>query len=184
MVAINTGEIRSARDYPPEKWRTLVNQWKGRAAMFPDDCRNLMQMRNENRELRIWEVLGYGSEEQFYSEELYVEPALVDAACMGLEVMGLNITEAISLNEATTAGRVARAREESPDATQEQIADAVGCSQQHVSRLIKSKPESKKAASNKVNARQLYLPQCPARSAEKIRAKFGDDFAQQLKESL
>lgn len=73
------------------------------------------------------------------------------------------------------------------DTTQQIKADKLGLSQRHVSRLldvITSTPEKRKSESNRISSRQLYLPQDVSRAAQKIRDKFGDEFAAKLKELL
>lgn len=74
--------------------------------------------------------------------------------------------------------------QERPNATQRELAEVVGVSQQRVQQVITCTPEKKQAESKRISARQLYLPKDPSAAAEKIRAKFGDEFAMQLKEAL
>jgi len=70
-------------------------------------------------------------------------------------------------------------KHENPEATQREIAEAVGVSQQHISRVITCTPEKKQSESKRLSARQLYLPKDPIQAAAKIRAKFGAEFTQQ-----
>jgi len=78
---------------------------------------------------------------------------------------------------------IARIREQKPEATQREIADVIGVSVPRVNQLINSDTHKQKASQRQA-ARQLYLPKDPIQAAAKIRAKFGAEFTEQLKEAL
>ena len=84
---------------------------------------------------------------------------------------------------------IARIREENPGATQREIAEVAGVTQGRVSQLLsidnnQAESSYRKAASQRQAARQIYLPKDAGQAATKIRAKFGAEFTQQLKEAL
>lgn len=86
MVKIITGDIPSARLIPRSKWKSVINEWRSIAAIrFDDDCRALLQMRTECRELRMWEELGYDSEDQFFEKALVIKPEAVELACLAIQ---------------------------------------------------------------------------------------------------
>jgi len=185
MVSVDSGEFKLMRDadIKNQPARSAVyNEWiKAFSSDVPHAVNHLADIIEDVYAFELWKDKYLDTPEEFFEQ-------------MG--ILGLDLEEPAKLIKALrekdqeTIDSIIRSQtvKSLPNTmTQQQKANEVGLSQQHVSRLTEDSHTTvcRKAANSKnTTSRQIYLPQDVSVAAQKIRAKFGDEFANQLKELL
>lgn len=109
-VGIKTGAIKSAVGVSDERLPFIVNDWRRVITIgFQDDCRSVVQMVDEVRALKIYERLGYQTEDDFYNDEMMIKPQHIAVAYEFLKENGekkIGWDEAIANAESTPVGSV------------------------------------------------------------------------------
>ena len=192
MVAVRDGSIQSAKETPKEDWSRLLDKWQGFAYFFPDDCRKLKQMRDEISELEIWRELGYENTDDLIADKLLIDPRTVELVCLGLDVTDTEspvpMEEALSKGEQMAKEKVDWTARVEAGESYRAIAKDEGVAHTTVARRVEQKNslDTKTAPPEKRKKIQLNLNSgtTPDTAAWRIREKFGDEFANQLKDAL
>ena len=171
------------RDYTDEELQSLfIRDMRSRPKVMEHSAASFARYMRALAEDELFLRIGFQSLDEYFERVLNRPRDWVDAA---LRLCNEAIREGRPhVRVGDIAAKVQELKEQNPEATQREIAEATGVSQQRVSQLINSKPKQAQVSSSRVAARQLYLPKDAGQAAAKIRAKFGAEFTQQLKEAL
>ena len=184
-VRVDSGQFPLMRNVDvsrqPERSK-VYNAWtKAFNSNVPDAVGHLADIIEDVYAYELWRDNYLETPEQFFEQ---------------IGILGLDLEDPAKLINALRSGdqkkieqvkRKLVIKERASSATQRELAEAAKCSQGRVSQLLTTvNNQSERKARNAANttARQLYLPQDASAAAEKIRAKFGAEFAMQLKEAL
>jgi hypothetical protein len=195
MVTVNSGELQTAVGIE-EGWRLgqIMAGWQAIArGAFPTDCRKIVQMIEETDSLRLWERSEFGGfgpwpdRDSFLADQVLLDPNLIQPVYDALLI--LDPDHAVPLKEAVSKAEKAHDyKAANPNATQQQVAEAVGCTQGRVSQLLKNGVYTPKINNPKPKRQvlQYKITQYtkPETAAKRIIEKFGDDFAQQLIDAM
>ena len=159
-VSVRTGPVTAtqrAYDVPKEKWSLLLQRRKYFLQVnIPHDCRLLFDFIEDARECRMWESVEMADQNHVYRSfadlddlvrnGLGIDPQIAEWAIAGIKKLRPEDAEkAISLAKAVYSGArelaadrreaIAKLIGQNPPPTQQQIAEAVGLSQQRVSQI-------------------------------------------------
>lgn len=82
MVTVITGPVRSAVGVNDKDLPRVVTDWANLVSLhFEEDCRGVLQIRDETESERVYERLGYRTPGEFYRKELDLDPELIVMAC-------------------------------------------------------------------------------------------------------
>lgn len=196
-VTIDSGEVPSAAGKEGPELFNVISKWVGIASLdFPFDCSALLKMIEETDRYRLWEKdcggRTYPDRDTFLREEVLIDYDLTTERVKAIE-------EALKRGQKAEAQRLAdesRAEQERLEArilelkgdglSERKIAAEVGKSQPTVHRVIQKSVMKKdeSPAPRKLVVYQLNQGTKPTVAALKIRQKFGDEFADALKEAL
>ena len=174
------------RDYTDEELQALfIRDMRSRPKVMEHSAASFARYMRAMAEDSLYLRIGFKSLDEYFDRVLNRPRDWVDAA---LRLCNEAIREGRpDVRVGEIAAKVQELREQNPDATQREIAEAVGVSRSRVAELsttVDKQEERKARNSANTTARQLYLPKDASQAAAKIRAKFGAEFTQQLKEAL
>lgn len=170
------------RDYTDEELQSLfIRDMRSRPKVMEHSAASFARYMRALAEDELFLRIGFQSLDEYFERVLNRPRDWVDAA---LRLCNEAIREGRPhVRVGDIAAKVQELKEQNPEATQREIAEVVGVSVPRVNQLINSETHKHKASQRQA-ARQLYLPKDAGQAAAKIRAKFGAEFTQQLKEAL
>ena len=156
---------------------------------YPRACSNLeagaeafADMVAEVRKYKAWTFIGFASFEDFCRKELGKTISEVEDIVEGVRILGGNPTE----EQAKQASRSQRAADlvKAGTHTQAEAAREIGISKQAVGKVISQPVAIKPQKVDRTKTPVIGLAKDPSRTAANIRAKMGENYANQLKALL
>lgn len=181
--------------YGPDERQTHARMLGGHIQGFDEDCRRFAEVAQRFRLDRLWRELS-PSWAAFCEQYLNHSQEFVDAVIAGVRALGEDVP--IPIERAAAEGRRLRQAEskrlvEEEGMSLREAAEVLGCAPSTVLEDTRRPVFDEAAIDEKSNtptrsqrtaARQVYLPPDAARAAQKIRAKFGAEFAAALAREL
>lgn len=177
---------------PATMWPT---QLRGPLERAVEDCRWFAHLARQAKLDQLWRQLAptWG---EFCEQKLGHPAEFVDAVIAGVRAIGEDAP--VPIERAAAEGRRIRQAEskrlvEVEQMSLRQAAEVLGCAPSTVledtrrevfDESLSNEKSNTRTPAQRVDSRQVYLPTDPARAAQKIREKLGDEFAARLKESL
>lgn len=205
-VVIDSGELPSAKGLSGHALVKVIAQWQRIASRrFPFDCSALLQIIRETEEEKLWEKscggFTYPDRDSFLREKILIDYDLteehfkkvVEALKGGRESEARDgLTKA---QERANRNREIHRLKTEEGLNQREIAERVGISRPQVNEVLKKEPPEPvsetavRTTKTDTQPRKLIRFEInqgtpPTVAALKIRQKFGDEFADALKEAL
>ncbi len=198
-VVIDSGEIPSAVGVSGSyELSRVVTKWQRVASgSFREDCSALKKIIHETDALRLWEKsiggFSYGTRDEFLRQKVLLDFDLTQRDFT--EILSLiygddegGASKIFSEKQHEMAERIPRVhyKYHVEGKTQQQVADELGVSQDTISKDLKRNtgmPEKVFKPRKRITY-QIQDGTKPATAAQKIREKFGNDFADRLRQEL